>query len=79
MINITNLGASRTALTLLAFLTFALLATTLATSCGGESSPKQGADAPEFSLPVANGAGKIALSQYRGEKNVVLVFYRGFF
>ena len=50
-----------------------------AIACGGSSSTDAGAEAPDFSLPVANGAGKITLSDYRGDKNVVLVFYRGYF
>lgn len=62
-------------------LSFAIAATLLVviTACGDSSGAESGADAPDFSLPVANGAGKITLSQYEGDKNVVLVFYRGFF
>ncbi len=50
-----------------------------AIACGDSSDSATGTDAPDFSLPVANGAGNITLSQYQGDKNVVLVFYRGFF
>lgn len=64
---------------LLAALAIALIAGTTAIACGGSSSSEQGSDAPDFSLPVANGAGDITLSDYRGDKNVVLVFYRGHF
>jgi cytochrome oxidase Cu insertion factor (SCO1/SenC/PrrC family) len=37
---------------------------------------KVGAPAPDFTLEDEKGA-PIALSQFRGKKNVVLVFYRG--
>ena len=56
-----------------------IAAASFAIACGGSSSTDAGAEAPDFSLPVANGAGKITLSDYRGDKNVVLVFYRGYF
>ena len=56
-----------------------IAAATVAVACGSSSSTEAGAEAPDFSLPVANGAGNITLSDYRGDKNVVLVFYRGFF
>lgn len=36
-----------------------------------------GANAPDFSLPSVTGK-QISLSDYRGEKHVVLVFLRGF-
>jgi peroxiredoxin len=36
-----------------------------------------GAEAPDFTLPTPAGE-KITLSDYRGDKNVVLVFLRGF-
>ena len=36
-----------------------------------------GAVAPDFILPQYDG-GSVTLSQFRGSKNVVLVFYRGF-
>jgi peroxiredoxin Q/BCP len=36
-----------------------------------------GAEAPDFSLPAVSGD-QISLSDYRGEKHVVLVFLRGF-
>ena len=74
-----KVAANRSASTLLALLALILVATAVTANCGGSSSSQQGADAPEFSLPVANGAGKISLAQFKGEKNVVLVFYRGFF
>ena len=35
-----------------------------------------GSEAPEFRLPDTEGR-HVALSDYRGEKHVVLVFYRG--
>ncbi len=47
-------------------------------ACG--SSPSEGGKiAPDFSLPVANRNVDITLSDFRGDQNVVLVFYRGFF
>ncbi len=36
-----------------------------------------GTVAPDFTLPQYDG-GNVTLSQFRGNKNVVLVFYRGF-
>ncbi len=39
---------------------------------------KQGAFAPDFELEDINGK-KIRLSDYRGQKYVVMVFYRGYF
>ena len=36
--------------------------------------PAVGEEAPDFTLP-ATGKQSITLSQYRGEKNVVLAFY----
>ena len=36
-----------------------------------------GAVAPDFTLPQYGGE-NVTLSQFRGNKNVVLVFYRGF-
>ena len=35
-----------------------------------------GSQAPEFTLEK-RGGGRVTLSQYRGQKRVVLVFYRG--
>jgi len=35
---------------------------------------KVGDKAPDFTLPAHNGP-KVTLSQYRGEKNIVLAFY----
>ena len=63
----------------LSLIAFCVIAASIAIACGSGSSSESGADAPDFSLPVANGAGKISLSQFEGDKNVVLVFYRGFF
>ena len=45
----------------------------------GSSSSGSGEIAPDFSLPVANRNVDITLSDFRGDQNVVLVFYRGFF
>ena len=39
--------------------------------------PKVGERAPQFSLPSSNGA-TIALKDYIGKSNLVLVFYRGY-
>lgn len=39
---------------------------------------KEGIEAPDFSLTDQNGA-TVRLSDFRSRKNVVLVFYRGFF
>ncbi len=62
---------------LLIALTTALTAT-IAVACGSSSSVG-GEIAPDFSLPVANRNVDITLSDFRGDQNVVLVFYRGFF
>ena len=51
---------------------------TIAVACGASSSEDAEA-APDFSLPVANRSIDITLSDFRGDQNVVLVFYRGFF
>jgi cytochrome oxidase Cu insertion factor (SCO1/SenC/PrrC family) len=37
--------------------------------------PAVGESAPDFTLPSVNG-GTVTLSDYRGQKNVVLLFYR---
>ena len=34
--------------------------------------------APDFTLPAANKGTEISLSQYQGEKPVVIVFYRAY-
>ena len=47
-------------------------------ACGSTSSDSVDT-APEFTLPVANRIPNITLSDFRGDQNVVLVFYRGFF
>ena len=47
-------------------------------ACGSMSSDSVDT-APEFTLPVANRIPNITLSDFRGDQNVVLVFYRGFF
>lgn len=39
-----------------------------------ELGPKEGEAAPDFTLPVSMDQ-KITLSQYRGQKKVVLAFY----
>lgn len=62
---------------LLIALTTALIAT-IAVACGPSSSGS-GEIAPDFSLPVANRNIDITLSDFHGDQNVVLVFYRGFF
>jgi hypothetical protein len=41
----------------------------------GSSIPPVGAPAPEFTLPSV-GDGPISLSDFRGQKNVVVLFYR---
>ncbi len=56
-----------------------LLVSTVAIACGSSSSSDTGATAPDFSLPVANRSFDITLSDFQNDKNVVLVFYRGFF
>ena len=37
-----------------------------------------GEPAPEFTLPAVDGSGAVSLADYRGQKPVVLVFYRGY-
>ena len=61
---------------LIAFAT--ALITSIAVACGSTSS-ETGNTAPDFSLPVANRSIDITLSDFHGDQNVVLVFYRGFF
>ena len=56
----------------------AALTATIAVACGSSSS-ESGETAPDFSLPVANRNVDITLSDFRGDQNVALVFYRGFF
>jgi peroxiredoxin len=48
-------------------------------SMGGKCMPKVAlnAQAPEFSLPDFNGK-DVALADFRGQSNVLLVFNRGF-
>lgn len=41
------------------------------------STPKPGDPAPAFSLPATSGA-TVALKDYAGKSNLVLVFYRGY-
>jgi hypothetical protein len=45
------------------------------TSVAQSSIPPTGEQAPDFTLPSGTG-GTIALSGYKGQKNVVLLFYR---
>jgi cytochrome oxidase Cu insertion factor (SCO1/SenC/PrrC family) len=73
----------------IAALSFALLF--LSAPAGAQLGPKEGPDlaptelnrvkvgqpAPDFSLEAADGK-VITLSDFRGKKNVVLVFYRGY-
>jgi cytochrome oxidase Cu insertion factor (SCO1/SenC/PrrC family) len=73
----------------IAILAFALLF--LGAPAGAQLGPKDGPDlaptdlnrvkvgqpAPDFSLEAADGKA-IRLSDFRGKKNVVLVFYRGY-
>jgi peroxiredoxin len=60
-------------------LSLALFVGIVAISCG-DSSASEGAEmASDFSLPVANRSFDITLSDFQGDKHVVLVFYRGFF
>ena len=56
----------------------AALTASIAVACGSSSS-ESGEIAPDFSLPVANRNIDITLSDFRGDQNIVLVFYRGFF
>jgi len=37
--------------------------------------PAVGEPAPDFTLPTVNG-GEVTLADYRGQKNIVLLFYR---
>lgn len=57
----------------------ALIISVAAIACGDSSSSQSGDTAPDFSLPVANRSYDITLSDFRDDKNVILVFYRGFF
>ena len=57
----------------------ALIVGIIAIACGSSDSSEGGGTAPDFNLPVANRVADIALSDFRGDQNVVLVFYRGFF
>jgi AhpC/TSA family len=52
-------------------------AVTATTSAFGQTMPKVGDMAPDFSLKYSNGKGlkEVKLSDYRGKKNVVLAFY----
>jgi peroxiredoxin len=46
------------------------------TSVAGETQTlKVGDQAPDFELPGHRGSEKVRLSDFRGKKNVVLVFY----
>ena len=54
------------------------LVATIAIACASPSFESV-ETAPDFSLPVANRSIDITLSDFRGDQNVVLVFYRGFF
>ena len=48
-------------------------------ACSDSSSSSSGTTAPDFILPAANHSADIKLSDFQGDQNVVLVFYRGFF
>ena len=52
-------------------------ATTAPTASEGDQAPPAGMLAPTFELPNAAGD-TVSLASYAGDKNVVLVFYRGF-
>ena len=47
-------------------------------SAGTPEPEPQGDVAPKFTLPNARDGMQVSLESYRGDKNVVLVFYRGF-
>ena len=57
----------------------AAIVAVVALACGDSSSSSGVAKAPDFKLPVANRSADIKLTEFRGDQNVVLVFYRGFF
>ena len=45
---------------------------------GRPPSPREGFPAPDFALEAMNGE-TVKLANYRGQKTVLLVFYRGYF
>ena len=57
----------------------ALIVGIIAITCGSSDSSEGGGNATDFNLPVANRVADITLSDFRGDQNVVIVFYRGFF
>lgn len=60
-------------------LVVAAILAVLITSENNDAAPlESGSPAPQFELPSAGGS-QIALEDYQDEKQVLLVFYRGFF
>ena len=58
----------------LIFLIFGFLVSCTSTGPSPELSPKVGDNAPDFSLLDVSG-NQVKLSDFKGEKNVVLIFY----
>ncbi len=51
----------------------------VAIACGDAGTSGTSEEAPDFTLPVANRPTYVTLSEFQGDQNVVIVFYRGFF
>ena len=60
-------------------LAIALLFAFVVIACGDSSAGESSDAAPDFTLPAVNRSADITLSDFRGDRNVVVVFYRGFF
>ena len=60
--------------TVLILVMFAFLVGCASTAQSPELSPKVGENAPDFSLADVSGD-QVRLSDFKGEKNVVLIFY----